>query len=161
MVIKKKKETFNDYSVEMSWGQLNAIYRALEKDHADPLADELFAELGWYLENVPGPGEDEEAYKEAKDAEREAITGGAQPGMPDEGGRNPDLIGQEIDDEGGELEGAESPVGGEPEGGEEELGGGEARSPEAPSEADQFLDRPPQARKPSRAGATARMGSMA
>jgi hypothetical protein len=141
MVIKKKKDTFNDYSVELSWGQLNAIYRALEQDHADPLADELFAELGWYLQNVPGPGEDEEEYKEAKDAEKQAIEGGEEAGMPGEQ-RNPDLIGQEIGAE--EPEGAEGPVEGQPAPGGEEMpqAGEPAERPEA-AEADQFLERPP------------------
>jgi hypothetical protein len=150
MKIQKIKETFNDYKVELSWGQLNAIFRALEQDHADPLADELYAELGWYLENVPGPGEDEEEYKEAKDAEKQAIEGGDEAGMPGEEGRDPELLGQEIGAE--EPEGAEGPVdtkapmgraGSEGEGGEEEFGGpAPAESPET-KEADKFLERPP------------------
>jgi hypothetical protein len=126
MRIQKIKDTFNDYRVEVSWGQLNAMYAALEKDHADPLADELFAELGWYLQNVPGPGEDEDEYKEAKDAEKQAIEGGAEMGA--EGGPDQELLGQEVEGPPGEPEGAESPVGPEP--------------PPA-EEADSFLERPP------------------
>lgn len=127
MVIKKKKQTFNDYDVQLSWGQLNAIFKALEQDHADPLADELFAELGWYLENVPGPGEDEDEYKEAKEAERQAVEGGdegAGGGQP-----NPDLVGQEVGPS-GEPEGAGGPVPPQEE-------------PGTDDEADQFLERPP------------------
>lgn len=149
MKISKAKETFNDYKVELSWGQLNAIHRALEQDHADPLADELFAELGWYLENVPGPGEDEEEYKEAKEAERQAVDAGAATGMEGEGARDPELLGQEVEGEpgpeqGGELEGAEPPAEGQPpfEGGPE---AGEPANEEPPEagEADQLLERPP------------------
>lgn len=130
MRIQKIKDTFNDYRVELSWGQLNAVFKALEQDHADPLADELFAELGWYLENVPGPGEDEDEYKEAKEAEKQSIEGG------DEGAGgppNPDLVGQEVQPPGG-PEGAEGPVP------PEESGMGE--------EADQLLERPPGQEEP-------------
>lgn len=144
MIIKKKKGSYNDYSVELSWGQLNAVYRALEKDHADPMADELFAELGWYLQNVPGPGEDEEEYKEAKEAEKQSAEMGEEGGMPGEG-RNPDLIGQEVGAE--EPEGTEPPARGkgsvdtQGEGGEERLGGEGAA--EGAAEADELLERPP------------------
>lgn len=131
MRIQKIKDTFNDYRVEMSWGQLNAIHAALEKDHADPLADEAYAELNWYLQNVPGPGEDEEEYKEAREAEKQEMEAGdlEQGG---EGGEN-DLLGQEVEGPEG-PEGAEGPVGFE----EPEAGGEEPES-----EADQFLERPP------------------
>jgi hypothetical protein len=134
MKIQKLKDTFNDYKVELSWGQLNAIYKALEQDHADPLADELYAELGWYLENVPGPGEDEEVYKEAKEAEKQAIEGGDEAGMPGDE-RDPELLGQEIGAE--EPEGAEAPAEGAPP------MGGEEPPAEGGEEADQFLERPP------------------
>lgn len=128
MRIQKIKDTFNDYRVELSWGQLNAVFKALEQDHADPLADELFAELGWYLENVPGPGEDEEEYKQAKEAEKQAIEGGDEMAG---GEPNPELIGQEVGPEGAPLEpeGSESPVG--------------LEEPGAGDEADQLLERPP------------------
>lgn len=143
MVIKKKKDTFNDYSVELSWGQLNAVYRALENDHADPLADELFAELGWYLQNVPGPGEDEEEYKAAKEAEKEAVAAG-QGGEGPEGG---ELLGQEV--EGPEnLETGDEPEGFPGRGSMtgEEVPGSEGpvppEGPEAPPEHDERPERP-------------------
>lgn len=91
MIIKKKSGTFNTYACELSWGQLNALYKALERDHADPLADEAYAELGWYLQNVPGPGEDEDEYKEAKEAEKQTIENGGEAVSPDE-----ELVGQEL-----------------------------------------------------------------
>lgn len=133
MRIQKIKDTFNDYRVELSWGQLNAVHQALEKDHADPLSDELYAELGWYLQNVPGPGEDEEEYKNAKEAEKQSMQGGEE---GSEGG-NPDLLGQEVGPDGeppgGELEGTEPPVG--PREPEEGAPGAE--------DADRLLEKPP------------------
>ena len=126
MRIQKIKDTFNDYRVELSWGQLNAAYAALEKDHANPLADEMFAELGWYLQNVPGPGEDEEEYKQAKESEKAAIEGGEEAGA----GPDQELLGQEVEGPPEEPEGAESPVGPE-------------EQPPA-EEAYQFLERPPE-----------------
>lgn len=126
MVVKKKAGTYNTYSLEVSWGQLNAFFHALEQDHADPLADETFAEIQWYLQNVPGPGEDEEEYKEAKEAEKQAIEGG-----DDGAGAGPDqeFLGKEV----------EGPPGGAEAGG----GGGGGSPAETGEEADQLLERPP------------------
>jgi len=121
MKIKKIKDTYNDLTVEISYGQLVAIRNALEKDHADPLSDELYAEIGWYLQNtVPQPGESEEAFK----AERDAVT------------KTPEEAGKEVSAEnaGGpssdtELEAGALPpppsdeMGGEPGMGGPEMGG--------------------------------------
>jgi hypothetical protein len=72
MKIKKAKfdglDSFNDYDVSLSFGQLVAIRNALEKDHADPLSSELYAELNYYLQNVPGPGESSDEFKAERDA---------------------------------------------------------------------------------------------
>lgn len=72
MKIRKMKfdgmDTFNDYQVELSFGQLVAIRNALEKDHADPLSDEAYAELNYYLQNIPGPGEDSGEFKAERTA---------------------------------------------------------------------------------------------
>ncbi len=59
MIIKKKAETYNTYTVELSWGQLQAFAQALEADHTDPVRDETLAELRYYMDRIPGPGEDE------------------------------------------------------------------------------------------------------
>ena len=130
MEIKKVAETYNTYSLKISWGQLNALYRAMESNHADPLEDELFAELGFYLQNVAPPGESPEEFKAAKDAEKEAADAGDETGIPNEdGGRDPELIGKEI----GAEEPEEAPSESEP-------------APEKPSahkEADELLERPP------------------
>lgn len=70
MRIKKIDGTFNDYRVEMSFGQLKAIRDALEEFHADPILDELYNEITWYLQNIPGPGEDEEEFKAREQGEQ-------------------------------------------------------------------------------------------
>jgi hypothetical protein len=131
------QESFNDYDVELSWSQLNAIYTALEKDHSDPLCDELFAELGYYLSNLPGPGQDSEEFKASKDAEKQAIEAGEDAG-PEGSDRDPDLLGDEVqqapeedDDEFGQAggpKGSKSPA--------------KAKKPHE-EEADQLLERPP------------------
>ncbi len=80
MKLEKIKKTYNDYKLELSWGQVEAIGAALEQNHSDPLADELFAEWQWYMERVPGPGEDEDAYE----AQQKAAEGGGHPGVEGE-----------------------------------------------------------------------------
>lgn len=74
MILKKKAKTFNDYDLSLSFGQLEAIMASLERDHADPVADELYAELQWYMQRVPGPGEEED---DAKAREEGAVETGA------------------------------------------------------------------------------------
>lgn len=87
----KVKETFNTYKLELSYGQIEAIQQALEKDHANPISDELLAIFGYYLAKVPGPGQDEEA-KNAETAAPAVDAGfGGQGGQ---GGPIADLGGQ-------------------------------------------------------------------
>lgn len=82
MKIDKVSKTFGDYKVEMSWGQLEVISAALERDHADPVADELFAELRWYMDRLPGPGESEEDTK-AREEQAAGLEGGEEDmGLP-------------------------------------------------------------------------------
>lgn len=92
MEIKKKSGTYNVYSLTVSWGQLEAIRDALALNHADPLADELFEELSWWLAGqVPLPGEDksekeksDEQEEERADAEDNAEAALDLPDVPDE-----------------------------------------------------------------------------
>lgn len=83
MKIKKMKfdgmDSFNDYQVELSYGQLVAIRNALEKDHSDPLSDELYAELNYYLQNIPGPGESSDEFKAERDASKKTQDQAGEP----------------------------------------------------------------------------------
>lgn len=148
MKISKINGTYNDYKVEMSFGQLTAIRNALANDHAEVLSDELFAELNWYLDNVPGPGESEEDLKAEEEA---AKSGMAAP----EAAQNPlkpkadDLLPAPDEEEGSDeqLPGAEGPPSGEegpPEEGPPEEGPPEEGPPAGPEgEADRRLPPPP------------------
>jgi hypothetical protein len=78
MILKKKAKTFNDYTLEISFGQLEVIAASLEQDHSDPVADELHAELQWYMQRVPGPGEEEEDLKAREDSAPGAPTGNVE-----------------------------------------------------------------------------------
>jgi hypothetical protein len=71
MKLKKVEGQFNTYTMEISWGELEAIRGALEADHADPVRDELFAGIDWYMDNVPKPGEDKEDLKAREEQEKE------------------------------------------------------------------------------------------
>jgi len=91
MRIKKIDDSFCEYRVEMSFGQLKSIRDALEEFHADPILDELYQELTWYLQNVPGPGESTEEFK-AREQGEAGLTGeegteaaGTLPPPPEEG----------------------------------------------------------------------------
>lgn len=76
MKLEKIKKTYNDYKLELSWGQIEAIAQALSQNHSDPVSDELHAEWQWYMERVPGPGEDEEEIE----AQQKAAAEGGAPG---------------------------------------------------------------------------------
>jgi hypothetical protein len=68
--IDKVKGSYNDYELRLSFGQLKAIRNALEKDHADPISDELFDAIAFYMAgNIAMPGEDQSATEKAKDSE--------------------------------------------------------------------------------------------
>jgi len=87
MKVDKIKGTYNDYKVEMSFGQLQAMKSALERDHADPVSDELYAELCWYLDHIPGPGEEKEDLKARDEMGAEVTKDGK--GDDEEGGDYP------------------------------------------------------------------------
>ena len=67
MEIKKKGASFNTYTVTLSFGEMQAIYSSLAKSHADPIADEMFMGLKYYMERLPGPGEEEEKGEEGEE----------------------------------------------------------------------------------------------
>ncbi len=131
MKISKLNGTYNDYKVEMSFGQLTALRNALAAEHADPLADELFAELTWYLDNIPGPGESEDdlkAQEQAADSGLAAPDAAQKPLKP----KADDLLPAPGAEEGGEeLPGAAGP-------------GAEAPPEEAPPEEAPPEEAPPE-----------------
>jgi len=57
--IKKKESDFNTYVLDVSYGELIAMERAMADNHAGPVADELYAGIKWYLDRLPEPGEEE------------------------------------------------------------------------------------------------------
>jgi len=155
MKLEKIKKSFNDYKLELSWGQVEAIAAALEQNHADPLADELYAEWQWYMERVPGPGEDEEAY-EAQQKTAEGAGGapgeaggegedlpipmppGSEAGTPPEGSEEEPSFPPEEGMESGPEGGADVGLPEEPTGLERMMG---AEGP--PEETDRRLPEPP------------------
>ena len=89
MIVKKKSETFNNYTVELSFGELKAIYD-LACRGSGAMVDEIAANLEWYFKRIPPPGADEPE-------------GG-------EGGGGPTIASVEQDGDGADL-GDEGPVG--------------------------------------------------
>jgi hypothetical protein len=73
--LKKAKGSYNTYTLKLSMGQLEVIMAALEQNHDDPVSDELFATFQYYIDKLPGPGEEEE---DLKARERGAVETGAQ-----------------------------------------------------------------------------------
>lgn len=86
MEIKKKKGSFNDYDLSMSFGELEAIRDALASRHTGPIADELYAGIVWSMERLPKPGEEDEDVKKGEedgiDLESGAEPTPARPGAP-------------------------------------------------------------------------------
>lgn len=92
--LSKVKGTYNTYKMEISYGQLEAVRSALEKDHADPVSDELLQIMSYYMDKLPGPGEEEEDIKARDEAAKNGTAGleddddaplPAPPGMEDDG----------------------------------------------------------------------------
>jgi len=84
MRLKKIPDTYNDYRLEVSWGQIEALKNALSDATPDPVTDELAAELDWYMMNVPGPGQDEEEFKAETEGESSDL-----PDAPEEDNDSP------------------------------------------------------------------------
>jgi hypothetical protein len=123
----------------MSYAQLLALKNGLAAEHSDPIADEAYAELEWYLQNIPLPGESEEDIKQA---EKESETGLDQAPPMD---REAAVQGQA--DELLRAPGGEEEEGGEFRGGEEELPpeeGGEELPPGEGEEGRERIPPPPE-----------------
>ena len=111
MKISKIEGTYADYKLEMSFGQLQAIRDALAADHASPVSDELYGEICWYLDNIPGVGESKADLKKAEEASDSGLASPEAASNPN----SPELADQRLPapDEGGseehdELEAEES-----------------------------------------------------
>jgi hypothetical protein len=113
--LKKKSGTYNTYTIQLSYGQIEALRQALESDHANPIGDELKALFDYYINSIPGPGEEEEDVK-ARDEQAAIASGQAQ----DAGDDDSPIPMPPGDDNGGEI--TTAGVGPDSEGGED--GGG-------------------------------------
>ena len=140
MKIKKVKfdemDSFNDYQVELSYGQLVAVRNALEAKHDDPLSDELYAEINYYLQNIPGPGESSDAFKEERQMSKKTKDEAGQEIAPEDAGQGgpPSETGLES----GQGAGGALPAPPQDEmGGIEGQGGPEMGGPEGPGGQDQ------------------------
>jgi hypothetical protein len=148
--IKKVSETYNTYALEVSYGQLQVMLQALEQHpQPDAITDEARAEISWYLNNLPGPGEDKEDIEQA---EQGMQPNGGQPGPQDKdplaGKPADDLLPQAPDDGAGPggPEGGPAGAPGEPgpEGEGEPMPAPRGGGDEGGSEADRRLPPPPE-----------------
>lgn len=110
MEITKTKGSYNEYKVVCSYGELEAIRAALERNHMGPVADELYQGVIWHMDRLPGPGEEEQ-----KDGEGGEGGEGGAPGNFDIRSaandlRTPDELATDLDDEGEGGEGEGGPV---------------------------------------------------
>jgi hypothetical protein len=119
--LKKKSGTYNTYTIQLSYGQIEALRQALEADHANPIGDELKALFDYYINSIPGPGEEEEDVK-ARD-EQAAIASGQATAASDDDNPIPMPPG---DEGGGEITVAgEGPEQGGMDGGDMDGAGGD------------------------------------
>jgi hypothetical protein len=65
MVIKKKNETFNLYTLEVSFGELKCLYD-LSCQASGAMVDELRQNFSWYFKRLPPPGAEEPEKGEGK-----------------------------------------------------------------------------------------------
>ena len=114
MEIKKKKNSFNEYTLEVSYGELEAIKNSLQSNHTGPVADELYAGVCYYLERLDPPGVDTEEASKGGEGGGEAPLGAEGPG--DDMGADDLLAAPPMDD--ADMGAAEGP----PEGGAPEAG---------------------------------------
>lgn len=137
--LKKKSGTYNTYTIQLSYGQIEALRQALEADHANPIGDELKALFDYYINSIPGPGEEEEDLKARE--EQAAIANGQVQAAGDDDSPIPMPPG---DDNGGEItvagEGPDDGGGLPSPDGQEDMGdgGGMDELPEPPSHMPDF-----------------------
>jgi hypothetical protein len=80
MIIKKKgSNTWNVYEIELSFGELMAFYEMTKKSNG-AIADEMRANLSFYMTRLPEPGVDEKDLKKEQEAKKEAEKGESDEG---------------------------------------------------------------------------------
>ena len=81
MRIKKKDQSYNDYVLELSFGELVAISNGMSDfKGGGVVADEVRKGLQFYLDRIPGPGEDKDEFEAKQAAEKEAANAGKAAG---------------------------------------------------------------------------------
>ena len=70
MVVKKRNETFNVYTIELSFGELKAFWE-LTKEGGGAMVDEMRANLEFYFERLPPPGAEPDEGKKDKEHGKE------------------------------------------------------------------------------------------
>ena len=87
MEIRKRNDTFDSYTCDVSRVELEALRDGLAGNHSGPVKDSMYQALCWYFDHLPGPGEDKETVKARDDAAKKAgATGAVPPKPPGEGG---------------------------------------------------------------------------
>jgi hypothetical protein len=138
----KSKGTYNTYKLELSMGQLEVILNALEKNHDDPVADELLATFQYYIDKLPGPGEEEEEAEARNNPQAAAAkAAGGEEALPGEETPIPMPPGQEAGG-GKDLANMPEPPSGEamPPGKARLLGAGKAGLPGPDTEGARKVD---------------------
>jgi hypothetical protein len=111
--IKKKAGTYNVYQITCSFGELDCLYSAISKNHADPLSDEIMGTIAWAMSgNIPMPGEDE-SEKDRQDseekAEKDAEKSAADRALPEPPSQGPDEPGVKMPPKAGPQEESRGP----------------------------------------------------
>lgn len=101
MDIKKAANSFNEYSMKISYGELKELIGALERHHSGPIADELYKGLKWYFERLPVPGSDETKLIPPDEKEEGGENLDDEFPTEDLGEPGPDGLGDDEDDDGG------------------------------------------------------------
>ena len=68
MKVAKRNNTYDFYTLEVSFNELNAIIAGLKNQTSDPICDEMVAAMEWYKQDLPGPGETKEDVNAKKEA---------------------------------------------------------------------------------------------
>jgi len=79
MELSKSDKHYNKYRAELSYGELVRLRDLLQPDNSNPIDDEMFNALDWYIKRLPQPGETKDDLKAKEE-------GGEAGGAAGEGG---------------------------------------------------------------------------